>query len=41
VTRVLCQYGRTNGIVHELIARHLLVDENLGVDPGSIVVTVG
>ncbi|MGH3854048.1 MAG: PLP-dependent aminotransferase family protein [Pseudonocardiaceae bacterium] len=41
VTRVLCQYGRTNGIVHELIARHLLVDEDLEVDPGSIVVTVG
>jgi (S)-3,5-dihydroxyphenylglycine transaminase len=41
VTRALCQYGRTNGIVHELIARQLLVDENLEVDPDSIVVTVG
>ncbi|MCX4460729.1 PLP-dependent aminotransferase family protein (plasmid) [Streptomyces sp. NBC_01340] len=41
VIRTLFQYGRTKGIVHELIARHLVVDEDIDVDPDSIVVTVG
>ncbi|MFJ9458606.1 PLP-dependent aminotransferase family protein [Kitasatospora sp. NPDC101447] len=41
VNRTLCQYGRTSGIVHDLIARHLEVDEGMRVDPESIVVTVG
>ncbi|MEU8540637.1 PLP-dependent aminotransferase family protein [Streptomyces sp. NPDC048717] len=41
VSRALCQYGRTSGIVHHLIARHLEVDEGMHVDPESIVVTVG
>ena len=41
VRRTLCQYGRTSGIVHELIARQLEVDEGLRTDPESIVVTVG
>ncbi|WP_306744684.1 aminotransferase-like domain-containing protein [Saccharothrix yanglingensis] len=39
--RALFQYGRTKGIVHELIARNLAVDEGVHVDPESIVVTVG
>lgn len=41
VARVIMQYGRTKGIVHELVARNLAVDENVNVDPESIVVTVG
>ncbi|MFF3731970.1 aminotransferase class I/II-fold pyridoxal phosphate-dependent enzyme [Streptomyces sp. NPDC002476] len=41
ITRLLFQYGRTKGIVHELIAKNLLVDENIRADPESVVVTVG
>lgn len=41
VRRTLLQYGRTKGIIHDLIARMLLVDEDIDVDPESIVVTVG
>jgi (S)-3,5-dihydroxyphenylglycine transaminase len=41
VRRVLFQYGRTKGVIHEIIARHLVVDENIEVPPESIVVTVG
>ncbi|WP_184810350.1 aminotransferase-like domain-containing protein [Actinophytocola algeriensis] len=41
VRRTLLQYGRTKGIIHDLIARMLLVDEGIDVDPESIVVTVG
>ncbi|MEU3456937.1 PLP-dependent aminotransferase family protein [Micromonospora sp. NPDC006766] len=41
VDRTLLQYGRTKGIVHHLIARNLAVDEQLAVDPETIVVTVG
>ncbi|QFZ79124.1 aminotransferase class I/II-fold pyridoxal phosphate-dependent enzyme [Streptomyces fagopyri] len=41
VRRTLLQYGRTKGIVHDLIARHLSVDEGMDADPESIVVTVG
>ncbi len=41
VTRLLFQYGRTKGIVHDLIAKNLAVDENISADPESIVVTVG
>lgn len=41
VRRTLFQYGRTKGIIHELIARHLEVDEGITVDPESVVVTVG
>jgi len=41
VRRTLLQYGRTKGIITDLIARNLLVDEDITVDPESIVVTVG
>ncbi|WSM80685.1 PLP-dependent aminotransferase family protein (plasmid) [Streptomyces cellulosae] len=41
VLRTLLQYGRTKGIIHQLIARNLLVDEGITVDAESIVVTVG
>lgn len=41
LNRTLFQYGRTKGIVHELIARQLDIDEGIRVDPESIVVTVG
>jgi (S)-3,5-dihydroxyphenylglycine transaminase len=40
-SQALFQYGRTKGIVHELVARHLSLDEGIEVDPESIVVTVG
>jgi (S)-3,5-dihydroxyphenylglycine transaminase len=35
------QYGRTKGVVHELIARTLAADEGLDIDPEALVVTVG
>ncbi|WP_435830529.1 PLP-dependent aminotransferase family protein [Micromonospora echinospora] len=41
VRRTLFQYGRTKGILHELIARNLAVDEGVTVDPEAVVVTVG
>ncbi|MFK8907876.1 PLP-dependent aminotransferase family protein [Streptomyces sp. YS-3] len=41
VRRELFQYGRTKGVVHELIARQLELDEGIAVDPEAIVVTVG
>lgn len=37
----LFQYGRTKGIVHELIARQLATDEQIDTDPDAVVVTVG
>jgi Condensation domain/Aminotransferase class I and II len=41
VRRTLLQYGRTKGIIHELVAKALFIDEGIDVDPESIVVTVG
>lgn len=41
VRRTLMQYGRTKGIIHELVAKHLAMDEEIHADPESIVVTVG
>jgi (S)-3,5-dihydroxyphenylglycine transaminase len=41
VRRTLFQYGRTKGIVHEVIAANLAQDEGITVDPEAIVVTVG
>jgi len=41
VRRTLFQYGRTKGVVHGLIAANLAQDEQIAVDPESIVVTVG
>jgi (S)-3,5-dihydroxyphenylglycine transaminase len=41
VSQTLFQYGRTKGIVHELIARHLEADEAISVPAESVVVTVG
>jgi (S)-3,5-dihydroxyphenylglycine transaminase len=39
--RTLFQYGRTKGIIHDLVATNLRLDEGIEVDPESIVVTVG
>jgi len=41
VRRTLFQYGRTKGVITELIAQSLAIDERIEVDPESIVVTVG
>ncbi len=41
VRQTMLQYGRTKGIIHELVARNLATDEGITVDPESIVVTVG
>ncbi len=41
VRRTILQYGRTKGIVHDLVARNLAVDEDIHVDPEAIVVTAG
>lgn len=37
----LGQYGRTSGMIREVIAKHLELDEGIRVDTDSIVVTVG
>lgn len=37
----IAQYGRTNGIVHQHIARQLLNDEGLKLDPDRLVITNG
>jgi (S)-3,5-dihydroxyphenylglycine transaminase len=41
VRRTLLQYGRTKGVIHDLIAKNLATDEGIEADPESIVVTVG
>ncbi|MEG3626583.1 aminotransferase-like domain-containing protein [Streptomyces poriticola] len=41
VRTMLFQYGRTNGQIHELVARALRNDEGIDADPDSLVVTVG
>ncbi|MEV6301954.1 PLP-dependent aminotransferase family protein [Actinoplanes sp. NPDC051861] len=41
VNRVVLQYGRTKGVIHDLVAAHLAKDENIDADTESIVVTVG
>lgn len=41
VRRALFQYGRTKGIVHEVVARCLEVDEGIHADPEALVLTVG
>jgi (S)-3,5-dihydroxyphenylglycine transaminase len=35
------QYDRTNGIINDLLARHLRRDEGIFVSPASVMVTVG
>lgn len=37
----LGQYNKTNGIINDLIARQLALDEGIEASPGSIVVTTG
>ncbi|MFE6776308.1 PLP-dependent aminotransferase family protein [Streptomyces sp. NPDC057702] len=37
----LFQYGRTNGVIHDLIARTLANDERIHVSPEAVVVTTG
>lgn len=41
VARTLFQYGSTKGIITDLVARSLAVDEGIDADPASVVVTVG
>ncbi|MDG9716064.1 PLP-dependent aminotransferase family protein [Streptomyces sp. DH24] len=41
VRRTFFQYGRTKGVIHQLIARHLETDERLAVAPESLLVTTG
>jgi (S)-3,5-dihydroxyphenylglycine transaminase len=41
IAQSLFQYGRTKGIIHELIARTLEVDEGIRIPSESVVVTVG
>jgi (S)-3,5-dihydroxyphenylglycine transaminase len=40
-SRQLAQYGRTAGLVNDIIATQLNRDESLNVEPGQIVVTTG
>lgn len=39
--RTVFQYGRTKGVIHDLVARYLEIDEGITVDPDAVVVTVG
>jgi (S)-3,5-dihydroxyphenylglycine transaminase len=41
VRRTMLQYGPTKGIINDLVASHLAVDEHIDASPESIVVTVG
>ncbi|MFG1665911.1 PLP-dependent aminotransferase family protein [Streptomyces sp. Y7] len=41
VRTALYQYGETAGQIRDLVADMLRVDEDMAVDPGSVVVTVG
>ncbi|MFJ5269880.1 PLP-dependent aminotransferase family protein [Streptomyces sp. NPDC088358] len=41
VRRLLFQYGRTKGVIHDLVAKNLAVDEGFEPDPESVVITVG
>jgi (S)-3,5-dihydroxyphenylglycine transaminase len=41
ITRTLFQYGRTKGIINDLVAKQLATDEHIDADPESIVLTVG
>lgn len=39
--QLLYQYGSSQGLINELIAKSLSIDEGINVDPKAIVVTVG
>ncbi len=39
--RAIMQYGRTNGIIHDLVARLLAVDEGIHVPPEAVAITAG
>jgi (S)-3,5-dihydroxyphenylglycine transaminase len=41
ISRLLFQYGRTNGLIHELVARTVEHDEGIEVSPDALVITVG
>ncbi len=41
IRRQLMQYGRTNGFIHDLIARTLATDEGIEVPPEAVMVTTG
>jgi (S)-3,5-dihydroxyphenylglycine transaminase len=41
ISRVLFQYGRTNGQIHDLVARTVGHDEGIEVSPDALVITVG
>lgn len=41
VRRSLTQYGRTNGQIHDLVARMLAIDEGIDVAADAVAVTVG
>lgn len=39
--KLLAQYGRTNGMINELIAEHLAIDQAMSCSDSNIVVTAG
>jgi (S)-3,5-dihydroxyphenylglycine transaminase len=41
VRRTVMQYGRTNGFIHDLVARMLAVDEGIHVPADAVAVTTG
>ncbi len=41
ISRALFQYGRTNGQIHDLVARTVENDEGIKVSPDALVITVG
>lgn len=40
-TRTMLQYGPAQGVINEVVTRHLAVDEGIRTGPESIVITVG
>lgn len=39
--RLIAQYGRTDGIINDLIARQLQIDEHIACNPDQLIVTAG
>ncbi|MEU3650034.1 PLP-dependent aminotransferase family protein [Lentzea sp. NPDC034063] len=41
ITRTLFQYGAASGVINDVVAKHLSIDEGIEVEPADLVVTVG
>lgn len=39
--KLLCQYGPTSGVINDILAQHIKIDESIAANPESIIVTNG